>query len=139
MYAEGRVAPVTGASRGIGAAIAAGLARDGADVAVGYQSDGDAASRMVPRIERSGRRAVAVGGDLRNPAAVERICDEAEDSLGSVEVPVSNAGIAPPQELEGISVEDWEEVIEVRTCGLPFCSQRNLRQGCGSGVGAGSC
>jgi len=83
MYTEGLVAPVTGASRGIGAAIAAGLARDGFDVAVGYQSDGDAASGMVSRIERSGRRAVAVGGDLRNPAAVERICDQAEDSLGS--------------------------------------------------------
>src|SRR5215212_3739623 len=99
MYLEGRVALVTGASRGLGAAIAAGLARDGADVAVGYESDGDAASRMVSRIERSGRRAVAVGGDLRNPAVVERICDRAEDSLGSGDVLVSNAGIAPPQEL----------------------------------------
>ena len=113
MYLEGRVALVTGASRGIGAAIAAGLARDGADVAVGYESDGDAASGVVSRIERAGRRAIAVGGDLRNPAAVERICDEAEDSLGPVDVLVSNAGIAPRQQLEEISLEDWDEVMEV--------------------------
>ena len=54
---EGRIALVTGASRGIGAAVAAGLAREGADVAVGYESDVDAASRVVSRIARAGRRA----------------------------------------------------------------------------------
>ena len=113
MYLAGHVALVTGASRGIGAAIARELAREGADVAVGYDSDGDAASRVVSRIEKIGRRAVAVGGDLRNPAAVERICDEAEDSLGPVDVLVSNAGIAPSQQLEEISVEGWDEVMEV--------------------------
>jgi len=113
MYLEGHVALVTGASRGIGAAIAAGLAREGADVAVGYESDRDAASVVVSRIERVGRRVVAVDGDLRNPAAVERICDEAENSLGPVDVLVSNAGIAPRQQLEEILVEDWDKVMEV--------------------------
>jgi 3-oxoacyl-[acyl-carrier protein] reductase len=113
MYLVGYVALVTGASRGIGAAIARELAREGCDVAVGYESDGDAASRVVSRIERGGRRAVAVGGDLRNPAAVKRICDEVEDSLGPVDVLVSNAGIAPRQQLEEISVEGWDEVMEV--------------------------
>src|SRR5919199_4181624 len=113
MYLARHVALVTGASRGIGAAIAQKLAREGADVALGYQSDGDAASRVVSRIERSGRRAIAVGGDLRNPAAVKRICDETENSLGPVDVLVSNAGIAPRQQLEEISVEGWDEVMEV--------------------------
>ena len=113
MYLAGHIVLVTGASRGIGAAIAQELAREGADVAVGYESDGDAASGIVSRIERSGRRAIAVGGDLRNPAAVERICDEAEGSLGPVDVLVSNAGIAPRQQLEEISLEDWDEVMEV--------------------------
>jgi 3-oxoacyl-[acyl-carrier protein] reductase len=113
MYFAGHVALVTGASRGIGAAIAERLPHEGADMAVGYGSDGDAASRVLSRIERAGRRAVAVGGDLRDPAAVERICDEAEGSLGPVDVLVSNAGIAPRQGLEEISVEDWDEVMEV--------------------------
>jgi 3-oxoacyl-[acyl-carrier protein] reductase len=113
MDLEGRVALVTGASRGIGAAIAEGLARAGADVAVGYGSNGDAASRVVARIERAGRRAVAVGGDLRDPATVDRIGGEAEGSLGPVDVLVSNAGIAPRQGLEEVSVEDWDRVMEV--------------------------
>jgi 3-oxoacyl-[acyl-carrier protein] reductase len=84
-----------------------------ADVAVGNESDSEAASRVVSRIETVGRRAVAVGGNLQNPAAVERICDEAENSLGPVDVLVSNAGIAPRQQLEEILVEDWDEVMEV--------------------------
>jgi 3-oxoacyl-[acyl-carrier protein] reductase len=114
MDLEGRLALITGASRGIGAAIAERLARErGADVAVGYESNGDAASRVVSRIEGSGRRAVAVGGDLRDPAAVESICEQVEGSLGPVDVLVSNAGIAPRQDLEEISVEDWDEVMEV--------------------------
>ncbi len=113
MDLEGRVALVTGASRGIGAAIAEGLARAGADVAVGYGSNGDAASRVVARIERAGRRAVAVGGDLRDPTTVDRIGGEAGRSLGPVDVLVSNAGIAPRQRLEEVSVEDWDRVMEV--------------------------
>src|SRR5215208_852233 len=128
MYLAGHVALVTGASRGIGAAIAERLPHEGADVAVGYGSDGDAASRVLSRIERAGRRAVAVGGDLRDPAAVERICEEAEGSLGLVDVLVSNAGIAPRQGLEEISVEDWDEVMEVN---LPpaFLLAKNLAPG----------
>jgi 3-oxoacyl-[acyl-carrier protein] reductase len=113
MDLEGRVALVTGASRGIGAAIAERLAGEGADVAVGYESDGDAAARVASRIERSGRRTVAIGSDLWDPAAVGRVCEEAERSLGPVDVLVSNAGIAPRQGLEEISVEDWNEVMEV--------------------------
>ena len=109
----GRIALVTGASRGIGAAIAERLASEGADVTVGYESDRDAASRVISRIERSGRRAVAVGGDLRKPEVVGRIVDQAESSLGPIDVLVSNAGIAPRQGLEEISVEDWDKVIEV--------------------------
>ena len=113
MDLEGRIALVTGASRGIGAAIAERLASEGADVTVGYESDRDAASRVISRIERSGRRAFAVGGDLRKPEVVGRIVDQAESSLGPIDVLVSNAGIAPRQGLEEISVEDWDKVIEV--------------------------
>jgi 3-oxoacyl-[acyl-carrier protein] reductase len=113
MDLEGRVALVTGASRGIGAAISERLAGEGADVALAYASERDAASRVASRIERERRRAVALGGDLRDPEAVGRICDEAEGALGPVEVLVSNAGIAPRQQLEEISVGDWDEVMEV--------------------------
>ena len=113
MDLEGRIALITGASRGIGAAISERLAGEGADVAVAYASDTDAASRVASRIEREGRRSVVVGGDLRDPATVGRICDEAERALGPVDVLVSNAGIAPVRGLEEISVGDWDEVMDV--------------------------
>jgi len=110
---EGRVGLVTGASRGIGAAIAGRLSEAGADVAVVYGSDKEAASELVARIERDGRRAVAVGGDLRDPAALEEISRVVENSLGLVDVLVSNAGIAPMQSLGEISDSDWDRVMEV--------------------------
>ena len=113
MDLERRVALVTGASRGIGGAISERLALEGADVALAYASERGAAFQVASRIEREGRRAVALGGDLRDPEAVGRICDEAEGALGPVDVLVSNAGIAPRQGLEEVSVEDWDRVMEV--------------------------
>jgi len=135
MDLEGRVALVTGASRGIGAAIAESLAGEGADVAVSYESDGDAAARVASRIERSGRRTVAIGSDLRDPAAVGRVCEEAERSLGPVDVLVSNAGIAPRQGLEEISVEDWNEVMEVNLRPAFLLARRMAPGMCGRGRG----
>lgn len=110
---EGRVALVTGASRGIGAAVARRMAEAGADVAVGYGSDEAAADRVAGEIRASDRRAVAVGGDLTDPATVEEMARETEALLGPVDVLVSNAGIAPSQGLEEITVEDWDRVMEV--------------------------
>jgi 3-oxoacyl-[acyl-carrier protein] reductase len=110
---EGRVALVTGASRGIGAAIAERISGAGAGVAVLYGGDEEAANGVVERIEQDGGRAIAVGGDLRDPGALEETCRVVEDSLGPVDVLVSNAGIAPMQSLEEISDSDWDRVMEV--------------------------
>jgi NAD(P)-dependent dehydrogenase (short-subunit alcohol dehydrogenase family) len=95
MNLDGRVALVTGASRGIGAVIAKRLAGAGADVAVGYGSDEAEAGKVVDKIAASGRRAAAVGGEMEDPAEVERMVATAETELGSIDALVINAVIAP--------------------------------------------
>ena len=113
MSLDGRVALVTGASRGIGAAIAERLAAAGADIAVGYSHNVTAAEEMIDKIGASGRRAVAVGGDVGDPAEVERMVCTTETELGPIDILVSNAGIAPQQDLQEITVEDWDRVMNV--------------------------
>lgn len=113
MDIRGRVALVTGASRGIGEAIAVSLAEAGVDVAVGYGRNGDAAAKLVERLRGMGRRAVAAGGDLRDPDQVWGVADAAERQLGPVDILVSNAGIGPRQDLADITVEDWDLVMNV--------------------------
>lgn len=90
------VALVTGASRGIGAAIAARLARDGHAVAVNYASNQTEAQKVVDAIVAAGGRAVAVQGDVSDPAAARGLFDAVEAQLGPVTVLVNNAGIMPP-------------------------------------------
>ncbi len=113
MDLSGRIALVTGASRGIGAAIARRLAEVGADVAVGYASNRTAAEEQTACISGMGRRAVAVGSDVSDPVAIEEMAGIVEAELGSVDILISNAGIAPQQSLEEITVEDWDRVMDV--------------------------
>ncbi|HEY6689476.1 MAG TPA: 3-oxoacyl-ACP reductase family protein [Rubrobacter sp.] len=113
MDLSGRVALVTGASRGIGAAIAKRLAEAGADVAVGYANDRTAAEEQTARISGMGRRAVAVGSDVSDPAGLEEMVGIVEVELGSVDILISNAGIAPQQSLEEITIEDWDRTMNV--------------------------
>jgi len=118
MDLDGRVALVTGASRGIGAAIAGRLAEVGVDVAVGYANDRAATEEQTAHISGMGRWAVA-GSDVSDPAALKEMVGKVEAELGSVDILISNAGIAPQQSLEEITVEDWNWVMDV-----------NLRSAC---------
>ena len=111
MKLDDRVALVTGANRGIGAATAERLAGAGIRIAVGYGHDREAAERVVRRIGASGGQAIALASDVRDPEQVERMASEAESSLGPVDVLVSNAGVARVQALEEITVEDWDRVM----------------------------
>src|SRR5213075_3588028 len=90
MSLNGRVALVTGASRGIGRAIALGLAADGADVAVNYRRDADAAAETVAEIEQLGRRAVAYGASVDDEAACTEMVTQVLADFGAVDVLVNN-------------------------------------------------
>ena len=125
MTLQGRVALVTGASRGIGRAIALGLARAGADVTVNYRERAAEAAEVVQEIEAMGRRAVAVQADVTRAADVERL---ARSPLGEIGILVNNAGIARPQPLEAITEQDWNELIAANLTSCFLMTQAVLPQ-----------
>jgi len=108
---NGRVALVTGASRGIGAAVARHLARSGVRVAVGYHHRREAAEALCRALAEEGRRAVAVGGDVADPRALEALVQATEQALGPVDIVVSNAGSVQSRSLEELDLADWDRTL----------------------------
>ena len=105
---EGKVALVTGASRGIGRAIALALARAGADVAVNFRSRELEANSLVGTLGEMHRRAVSIRADVSREEEVAQLVRDAEDQLGPISILVNNAGIAKPVQLDAATVEDWD-------------------------------
>jgi len=110
---HGRVALVTGASRGIGRAIALALAEAGAAVAINYRSRADQAHQVERQIGQMGRRCAAIQADVSAPDEVDRLIRTVEDRLGPPGILINNAGIARPQALDQITEEDWDEILDV--------------------------
>jgi 3-oxoacyl-[acyl-carrier protein] reductase len=108
-----KVALVTGASRGIGRAVAVGLARAGADVIVNYRHRQDDALETCRLIRNLHRRTLAVQADVSLASEVARLVAAAEQDLGPVDILVNNAGISRPQLLEEITERDWDELLAV--------------------------
>lgn len=121
------VALVTGASRGIGAAIALALARDGFDVAVGYGSDAEGAQRTVAAVAAHGRRAVALQADVSVEDEAVGLVEAAEAELGPLDAVVLNAGITRDGLFMRISAEDWRAVIDTNLTGAFFVSRATVR------------
>jgi len=109
----GRVALVTGASRGIGAATAVRLAEAGADVAVGCGRHREAAEEVAGKISGLGRRAVVVSGDMADPYVPRRVAAEAAERLGPVDVLVANAGAGLRMDLDDVDVAAWDYDLAV--------------------------
>lgn len=109
----GKRALVTGASRGIGAAIALTLADKGADVAITYERSADRAAAIVQAIEQKGRRAVAIQADSADPAAVKRSVEATVAALGGLDILVNNAGIARMGPFEELDAADLDALLHV--------------------------
>lgn len=109
----GKAALVTGGSRGIGAAIAQRLARDGADVALTYRNAADRAQNVVEQIEATGRRGLAIAADSADPDAVVAAVDRTAAEFGRLDILVNSAGIFPFGPIEEVSLQDYEHTMAV--------------------------
>ena len=114
----GRVAIVTGASRGIGEALAHGLADRGADVVVNYHSAADRAAAVVANIKAKGRRAIAVQADVSEEADADRLVAETVAEFGKVDILINNAGIVLPAAAEDCALSDWRRTMAVNLDGV---------------------
>ena len=128
MKLEGRVALVTGASRGIGEAVALRLARDGAKVAVNYLTGAEQASRVVEAISAAGGEAVAIAGDVTREEQVESMVKGVVQRWGSLDILVNNAGINRDKLLIRMGTDDWQEVINVNLGGAFLVTRYALSQ-----------
>ena len=114
---EGKIALITGGSRGIGASIAKRLAADGANVAITYTKGADAAAAVVKEIERAGRKAIAIQADATDTNAVEAAVQNTVATFGRLDVLVNNAGTAIPKRFEETSLEELNRVIDINVRG----------------------
>ena len=128
MLLEGKSALITGANHGIGRATAITCARHGADVAINYWRDPEAAAATVREIEALGRRAIAVQGDVAEPAAAPAFVDAAVQALGKVDVFVSNAGICPFHSFLDMPLEVLERTMRVNLHGAYHMTQAAAKQ-----------
>ena len=124
----GKGAVVTGASRGIGRAIAMMLAARGAAVAVNYKSDEAAARATVAAIEGAGGRAIAMQADVAHAVAIERMFDEAEAAFGALDIVVANAGYALGKKAVDITEDDYDAVFATNAKGAVFTMQQGARR-----------
>jgi 3-oxoacyl-[acyl-carrier protein] reductase len=125
---DGRVALVTGASRGIGRAIALELARAGAAIGVNYRADALAAAEVVAAIEAEGGRAAALPADVSDATAAAALIDECESTLGEIDVLVCNAGITRDGLIARLSPEAWTDVIDTNLAGPFYLCQASSRR-----------
>ena len=115
---SGKVALVTGGSRGIGAAIAKRLATDGASVAITYTKGGDAAASVIKDIERAGGKAFAVQADAADAGAVRAAVEKTVATFGRLDILVNNAGTAIPKPFEEATFEEMDRVIDINLRGV---------------------
>jgi 3-oxoacyl-[acyl-carrier protein] reductase len=124
----GKVAVVTGASKGIGASIALHLAAEGAAVVVNYASSKEGADRVVAEIVKKGGKAIAVQANVANPSDIQRLFAESKKTYGRLDILVNNAGIYEFAPLENITAENFHKTFDINVLGLILASAEAAKQ-----------
>jgi 3-oxoacyl-[acyl-carrier protein] reductase len=124
---EGKIALITGGSRGIGAAIAKRLAADGAHVAITYAKDASAASAVVEAIEREGGKALAIQAEATDAEAVKGAVNKTVAAFGRLDVLVNNAGTAIPKPFEETTLEEMDRLLDINIRGVFVATQAALK------------
>ncbi len=137
----GKVALVTGGSRGIGAAIAKRLAADGANVAITYSKGAEPAAAVVKEIERLGRKAVAIQADGTDAKAVIAAVDKTAATFGQLDILVNNAGTAVPKTFEETTLDELKHLLNLNVLGVFVATQAALKHMKNGGriISIGSC
>lgn len=123
MNLDGKVALVTGSSRGVGRAVALGFAQQGAKVVVNYTSNQGAADEVVSEIESMGTAAIAVKADVALKPDVELLVGKAVEAFGKLDILVNNAGFTRPAMMVKMEEDQWDQVVDIHLKGAFLCSQ----------------
>ena len=123
MNLDGKVALVTGSSRGVGRAVALGFAQQGAKVVVNYTSNEGAADEVVSEIESLGTAAIAVKADVALKSDVELLVGKAVEAFGKLDILVNNAGFTRPAMMVKMEEDQWDQVVDIHLKGAFLCSQ----------------
>ena len=123
MKLKDKIALVTGSSRGVGRAVALGLAKQGANVVVNYTSNENAANEVVEIIQSMGGKAIAVKADVAQKTEVENLVNSAIDTFGRLDILVNNAGFTRPAMMIKMTEDQWDQVVDIHLKGAFLCAQ----------------
>ncbi|MBK5101706.1 MAG: 3-oxoacyl-ACP reductase FabG [Desulfobacteraceae bacterium] len=123
MKLKDKIAVVTGSSRGVGRAVALGLAKEGAKLVVNYTSNEKAAKEVVSSIQSMGSEAVSIKADVAQKSDVDKLIGSAIETFGGLDILVNNAGFTRPALMIKMTEEQWDEVVDIHLKGAFLCSQ----------------